>query len=175
MSTPQESVAEKVRRKPRERKQRPNGGYYSADAKERHQQLIEDGKIGAKGSELAKQNGAKGGRPRKVSAQELVAQKAADEAEEIWEGLRAGLKSDSAKQRRESALSILAIEEKYLKRQEREENRGLNKDQIITMLVEKLLDGGAASRAIKSRLGEVIDGNARVIEDEPAQLSQSED
>lgn len=178
MTTPQQSVADKIKKRPqREKKQRPNGGYYSSDPKERYAQLIEDGKVGAPGSELARQNGAKGGRPRKVSAQELVAEKARDEAEEIWEGLRAGLRSDSAKQRRESALSILAIEEKYLKRMERDEDRkrGMDKDQIIAMLVEKIMDGGAASRAIKSKLGEVIEGHGEIIEDRAELPRWSED
>lgn len=175
MPTPQQSVADKVQRRSpsRERKVRPNGGYYSADAKTRHDQLIEDGKIGGKGSELARQNGAKGGRPRKITAQELVAEKAREDAEEIYAGMRAGLGSDSAKQRRESALAILAVEEKHLKRQEREEDRkrGMDKDQIIAMLVEKIMGGGAAATAIKSKLGEVIEGYGTVINDEPAELS----
>jgi hypothetical protein len=179
--TPQQSVADKIekRRSPAKRLiPRPDGSAYSKDPKIRHDQLIEDGKIGGKGSELARQNGAKGGRPRKITAQELVAERARDEAEEIWSGLRAGLSSDSAKQRRESALAILAIEEKHLKRQEREEDRkrGMDKDQIIAMLVEKIMGGGAAATAIKSRLGEVIEGYGTVVDDGPAALpSRGED
>lgn len=167
MATPQEQLEARVSGK---KKLRPDGSEYSKDPKIRHQELVADGKLGAKGSELARQNGAKGGRPRKVSAQQLVAEKARDEAEEIWEALRAGIDSDSTKEKRESAKEILAWEERHMRRQEREQERreGLDKDKLIGMLVERLTGDTAAARMLRKRLDEQNIVDADVIEDQPA-------
>jgi len=65
----------------------------------------------------------------------------------------------------------------HLKREERDEDRrrGMDKDKIIEMLVERVLGGGAAARAIKERMGEVIDGHATVVEERAELPYRSED
>ena len=170
MASPQEQVAEKARRK-RERKTRPDGSFYSSDPKERYQQLIEDGKIGAPGSEMAREHGARGGRPRKVPVSEYVAEMAREDAVLIYEGLKAGLYSSDKKQRRESALAIIGVEDTVMKRHEREVKAGqVDKDQLIDKLVDLLTGDTPAARAIRSRMSgdDVVD--ATVVEDEQRAL-----
>jgi hypothetical protein len=156
MDSPRDSVREKIERTKngRPRATRPDGSYYSPDPKERHQQLVEDGKVGGKGSDLARAHGRMGGRPRNVSAQELVARKAQEHAEEIWSALTAGFNSDSAKAKRDSAMAVLDYEEKYLRRQDRihAERDKVDKDAIIAMLVERLTSDGPAARALRERM-----------------------
>lgn len=171
MADAKASVAEKVAA---HRKLRPDGTPYSSDRAERHAQLVEDGKLGAAGSELAKEHGKKGGRPRKVSAQELVAAKAREDAEEIYAALKKGLTSSSEKTRIDSAKAILEIEDKVIKRHDRQqrEAQGLGKDEIIAMLVQKLVGKGPAANALKQRLAQahVEIPDADVIDDDQPQL-----
>lgn len=164
MASPAEQVAAKAAKRKKERKVRPNGQPYSSDPKIRYQELSEDGKFGG---ELAKVHGQLGGRPRKVSAQEFVAEKAREEAEEIYAGLRAGLESGSVKENRESAKAILAFEEKYLVRQERERERrdSGDKDRVIDRLLDLLMGDTPAARALRDRMGVVTIPDADVVED----------
>lgn len=142
---------------------RPDGSFYSRDPRERWQQLVEDGKVGAKGSDLAKEHGKLGGRPRNVSAQEFVRQKAQEDAERIYAGLSAGLDSKNSKEQRDSAKAILDYEDKALKAEERKNQarEGMDKDAIIGLLVEKLTGGGPAAKLLKERLEsvKVVDGS----------------
>lgn len=154
----------------RERALRPDGSNYSKDPRERWQQLVEDGKVGGKGSELAKEHGKLGGRPRNVSAQEFVREKAREDAERIYGGLSAGLDSNSSKEKRDSAKAILDYEDKAIKAEERRNRpEGMDKDAIITMLVDRLTGTGPAAKVLRERMknSEVIDAE---VAPEAAQL-----
>ena len=84
---------------------------------ENMRELHREGKAGA-------QFGHLGGRPRKKRASEVIAQKVAEEAEEIWTNLRAlAFDSDSEKIRMDTSFRLIDIEEKERKVNVEEEVR----------------------------------------------------
>lgn len=127
----------------REKKLRPDGTEYSDDPKKRHAELVEDGKIGAKGSELAKAQGRMGGRPRRVRASEKVAQKVQENADKIWNAFESALDEDQpARLRLEAAQAALKVErdEANLQMEEDEHYDKMTHSELVEELVSQLSD-----------------------------------
>lgn len=140
-----------TRRKPRSK--RPDGTEYSSDPKERHAQLVADGKLGAKGSELAKEHGKRGGRPRKPRAAELIAEKARQEAEKLWSAYEAGLDEEQpVRVRMEAAGAVLDIERREAQQQLEEDKFDQMSDQELEDEFERLTN----SAFTRSALGEPV-------------------
>lgn len=94
--------------------------------------LHAEGKLGGK------EFGKLGGRPRKKRAAEIVAEKAADEAQLIVDAYIDALKSDNMNVRLQAARDWLGVELKEAELQLKEDRdfNKLNKDEIIGELVE---------------------------------------
>lgn len=129
-------------RRGRQKKLRPDGTEYSSDPKERHAQLVEDGKIGGKGSELARIQGAKGGRPRKPRPAELIAEKARENAERMWKVYDDALHEDQPIKVRMAAAKDLNDIVKDEARLQLDEDKfdDRSKDELVAEMNELLHD-----------------------------------
>ncbi len=135
-----------VNRPDRSKKLRPDGTEYSKDPKERHQQLIADGKLGAKGSELARQQGRLGGRPRKPRAGQKIAEHASREVDRIISALDDALDSGNERIRMEAAREFVRIEREEAALQLDEDRFDqMSKDELVNAVSELLADSAMAS------------------------------
>ena len=74
------------------------------------EQLRVDGKVGGKGSELARAHGSMGGRPRKPRVAEEIAKRARDNADLIWSAYKDALENESVRTRMDAANAVIKIE-----------------------------------------------------------------
>jgi hypothetical protein len=83
------------------------------------------------------------GRPRKERAQEQVAERVREDADEIYKALKASLKSSSPSIKLKAALAMLDIETKEEEFKIKEEQRqfdNLSKDRMLEMIAERIAE-----------------------------------
>lgn len=124
--------------------------------------LIASGKLGGK------QYGKLGGRPKNKRSSELVAEKAAEEADKIWKKLREIIfESESEKLSLEAIKHVHSLEEQERKVNVEEEVRyeQLKHNELLALVVGNLQALAADGRI---EFAEVIDGDAFEVETRPA-------
>lgn len=143
---------------------RPNGEHYSADNSVRMMQLQEDGKVGAQFGQLG---GARKKRNRRAA--EVIAEMAAEEADNIKRVFRDGIDFDNPIGVRMAAakeiLRVEADEEKLSMAREKQDIDNMNKQQLVSKIGEVL---GRLSRAgqISRDIIDLTDADVTVIDDD---------
>ncbi len=128
----------------------------SLNAKE----LVASGRLG--GSEFGKL----GGRPRKKRASEIIAEKATDEADKIWNKLQELMfESESEKVSLEAIKQVISIEEQERKVEVEEEVRyeQLSHNRLLELVIGNLEQLHAEGRL---NIADIID--AEIVEERPA-------
>jgi hypothetical protein len=142
IADPEPSKTEALRKHdeqyPPERKTRPDGSYYSSDARERMKQLQEDGKMTPAAGFLA----APAKRKKAKRAAEVLAEMASEEAEKIKQVFMDGIDAHQPMSiRLQAAKQILEVEgkeEELAMQREKQEFEQMSHSELRTNVVDML-------------------------------------
>lgn len=121
---------------------------------EQARRLHAEGKLGGR------EFGKLGGRPKRKRASELLAEKVADHAQEIWDGLYRLTSDKSSAVQLKALLSLLEIEERerVVKDEEDRALEQMRRDELQAHVMEMLERMGAAGLLPETLDGEIVQG-----------------